>query len=273
MDAPALAAHLADLPPVEVIYTDLDGTLLGPGGSLLTAADGTPSTAAAQALVDAAIACVTVVCVSGRAWRQLANDARILGLSGCIAEAGSVIVRAGTARYEWGEAPRSIADTPHSALERSGALALLLDRFAGDLRPYEPWHRGREGGHLLHGRVDAEEADALLEAGGFGWAHLVDNGAAGGWEGREVRAYHLLPRGVGKARAVADDLADRGLTPADALAVGDSEADATMSSTVGTYLQVANGHAAVGGNRFAVDGAMGHGFAEAVTAALSARAR
>jgi phosphoglycolate phosphatase len=146
-----LDAHLAALPTVRVLYTDLDGTLLGPGGSLLTAPDGTPSLRAAQALVDAAAAGLVVVPVSGRARAGLETDARLLGLGGCIAEAGSVIVRAGEVHHEWGEAPRDLAATPHDALEVAGALAVVLDRFPGDLRPYAPWCAGREGGHLLHG--------------------------------------------------------------------------------------------------------------------------
>lgn len=266
-----LDAHLAVLPDVAVVYTDLDGTLLGPAGSLLTGPDGRPSARAAAALVAAAEAEVTVVPVSGRARSTLEHDARLLGLRSCIAEAGSVIVRDGAVHFEWGEAPRDLADTPHDALEAAGALALLLERFAGDLRRYEPWCDGREGGHLLHGDVDVIEADAALAEAGLGWAYLADNGRAGGWGDREVRAYHLLPRGVGKARAVADDLALRGLGRAAAAAVGDSYTDATMAGVVGTYLQVANGHAPLGGNRYGVPGAMGDGFAEAIGLLLAPR--
>jgi phosphoglycolate phosphatase len=266
-----LTAHLAALPPTEVLYTDLDGTLLGPGGSLLTAPDGTPSVRAAQALVDAAAGGLAVVPVSGRARVQLQTDTRLLGLSGCIAEAGSVIVRRGAVHYEWGEAPEDLADTPHDALEAAGALSVVLDRFPDDLRLYEPWSSGREGGHLLHGVIDVAEANRVLEEAGLGWAYVVDNGRAGGWPGREVHAYHLLPRGVGKAVAVRDDLRDRGVAAEAAAAVGDSHADAEMAEVVGTYLQVANGHAALGRNRFGLSAAMGHGFAEAVAALLAGR--
>jgi 3-deoxy-D-manno-octulosonate 8-phosphate phosphatase KdsC-like HAD superfamily phosphatase len=76
---------------------------------------------------------------------------------------------------------------------------------------------------------------------------------------------------VGKAIAIADDLADRGVGPARAAAVGDSVFDATMGDVVGTYLQVANGHAALGGNRFGLRGEMGEGFAEAVGVMLATR--
>ncbi len=268
----ALLVHLSALPPARVLYTDFDGTLLGPRGSLLTGPDGRPSVRAAAALVAAEAAGLEVVPVSGRSRITLEHDVRLLGLRGCIAEAGGVIVRDGEVRFEWGEAPRDLGPNPHDALQAAGALSLLLERFEGDLRLYHPYCDGREGGHLLHGLVDVEEANEALREEGLGWAYLVDNGRAGGWPGRSVHAYHLLPRGVGKERAVADDLAWRGIDPAEAAAVGDSHADATMSSVVGTYLQVSNGHAPVGeGNRFGVTGAMGHGFAEVVEALLARR--
>lgn len=268
-----LALHLRAVPPVRVLYTDLDGTLLGPRGSVLTGPDGRPSTRAVSALVDAAGAGLSVVPVSGRRREQLANDARLLGLDDCIAETGGVIVRAGQVHYEWGECPRGVADNPHDTMLKTGAVDALLRVFGNDLRHYEPWHRGREGGHLFHGLVDTGAAGAVLTAAGCGWAYLVDNGATGGWPGRRVRAYHLLPRGVGKAVAVADDIAERGLEPGQAAAVGDSLEDLTMAASVGTFVMVANGHGDIGGNVFRVDGAMGDGFADAVAALLAAAER
>ena len=262
------AGVLRGLPRVTVIYTDLDSTLLGPDGSLLTGPDGQPSARAAQALVDAAAAGITVVPVSGRAMPQLRNDVRLLGLRDCIGEAGAVIVRDGRTSYEWGECPPRMADNPHDAMTVAGAVDTLLERFAGDLRHYEPWHRGREGGHLFHGAVDVDEADAVLAEAGCGWAYLRDNGKTGGWEGRSVNAYHLLPRGVGKAPAVVDDLAARGIEPPAAAAIGDSLEDLTMAACVGAFFLVANGHAVAPESVVRTPGAMGDGFADAVNALL-----
>lgn len=267
----ACAAHLASRPTTQVLYSDLDGTLLGPGGALLRAPDGNPSARAARALVEAAEAGVTVVPVSGRQRRQLQENARLLGLSDCISEAGSVIVRDGKVQYEWGACPRDLAASPHDALAAAGALDLLLDAFPDDLRLYEPWHRGREGGMLLHGQIDVGAANRLLAEAGLSWAVVVDNGDTGGWPGRSVRAYHLLPDGVGKAQAVADDLVSRGIDPDAAAAVGDSPEDATMAAVVGTYFQVANGGPSRDERTIVTPAAMGHGFAEAVTALLAAR--
>ena len=264
---------LASLPAVKVLYTDLDNTLLGPEGSLLTAADGSPSARAAGALVAAAQHQITVVPVSGRGMKQLRNDARLMGLSDCIAEVGGVILRSDEIFYEWGECPRDRAGNPHDTMLTEGAVDAVLDAFPGDLRHFEPWHRGREGGHLFHGVADTQVADAALAEAGCGWAYLRDNGATGGWEGRSVRAYHLLPRGVGKAAAVADDLQARGLDPAEAVAIGDSIEDLTMAPEVGLFVMVANGHVPDDGDVICAPGAMGDGFADTVEAVLRARDR
>lgn len=269
--AATVADRMAGLPPTEVIYTDLDGTLLGPGGSLLTAPDRRPSARAAGALVAAARAGVTVVPVSGRRRSQLQPDTRLLGLRDCIAEAGGVIVRGGEVTMEWGQAPRDLGGTPHDALVNSGAQRLLLDAYRGDLRLYDPWHTDREATTLFHGRVDVTEANALLHDAGLGWSHVIDNGTTGGWRGRTVRAYHLAPRGIGKAVAVADDLAGRGLEGTQAVAIGDSTEDATMAGVVGVYFRVANGHDHPEIEAVVTPAAMGDGFADAVESLLARR--
>jgi len=274
MDAPLdnLRAHLLTMPPVEVLYTDLDGTLLGPGGSLLTAPDGSPTLRTAAAIVAAREAGVTVVPVSGRRHLTLAADARLMGLRDAIAEAGTVLVRDGTVSFVWGEAPTTEGETPRDALTRSGALDALLSAFPRDLRVFLPWDEGRIGEILLHGRVDVAAANRVVADAGAPWSCVIDNGrASSAWDGREAHAYHLLPRGTGKARAVAAHLAARPTPPQRALAVGDSLEDLTMAAVVGTYVQVANGHGEVSGNAFTVPGAMGEGFADAVDALLAAR--
>lgn len=266
-----LVAHLRSLPPVELLYTDLDGTLVGAGGSLLSTAAGTPTARAAQALVAARQAGVTVVPVSGRRHAQLAWDCQLLGLADFVAETGTVICRGGEVRLWWGDAPQDLPGTPRDALRDTGALEALLDAFAGDLRVYEPYDEGRVGEYLLIGQVDVRAANDVLVESGAPWATLLDNGASTGWPGRVARAYHLLPRGTGKARAVAEDLRLRGLESEVAMACGDSMEDWTMAACVGTYVQVSNGHGALGGNAFGVSGAMTEGFADAVDALLTAR--
>ncbi len=266
-----LRSHLHALPTVQIVYTDLDGTLLGQGGALLKDAQGRPTISPAAALVAAARRGVAIVAVSGRRAPSLQQDVRLLGLDGAIAEIGTVIIRDGEQHFEWGQCPPDLADSPRAALQKAGALTVLMDHFDGQLRTYQPWDAGREGGFLLHGRASVATANQVLETAGIGWAKIVDNGRTGGWEGRDdVHAYHLVPRGTGKAVALADDLRDRGLTADLAMAIGDSVEDQTMAKEVGTYVIVANGHGEEGDNRFRVRGQNGDGVADAITAALDA---
>ena len=265
-----LAAHLRQLPPVEVIYTDLDGTLLGARGSFLHDADGNPDDSTARALVAAKQAGIAVVGVSGRSAAVLANDARVLGLDGAIAEVGAVIIRDRVHHFNWGSSPTDLAENPRKTLDAVGAADVLFDLFGEDLRYYRPWDDGREGDCLLIGLADTTRANTALDDAGIGWAKLVDNGITSGWPGRpEARAYHLVARGVGKAAGLAADLRARGLDAASALAVGDSVEDQTMATEVGTYVIVGNGHGESGGNSFSVSGHNGAGVAQAIRAAVS----
>ncbi len=60
------------------------------------------------------------------------------------------------------------------------------------------------------------------------------------------RVYHLMPRGISKGAAIAWDLERRGLSPADAVAIGDSVSDLEMAPAVGRLWITANGAAVDG---------------------------
>jgi hydroxymethylpyrimidine pyrophosphatase-like HAD family hydrolase len=94
--------------------------------------------------------------------------------------------------------------------------------------------------------VPTAEAEDRLAADGLGWATLVDNGVIpsryenlAGLE--RVRAYHLLPRGVSKAAAIAADRAYRRLDQAECAVVGDASADLECRDEVGRCFLVRNG--------------------------------
>ena len=55
-----------------------------------------------------------------------------------------------------------------------------------------------------------------------------------------VRAYHLIPAGSSKARAVARHMQARGYEPQDCIAAGDSREDMDAASVVGTFWLLAN---------------------------------
>src|SRR5919201_2162215 len=74
------------------VYTDLDGTLLGPGGGLFTGPEGGFSLMQARGLEACHRAGVEVVIMSGRREAQVMEDARLIGQSSYIYEAGCAVV-------------------------------------------------------------------------------------------------------------------------------------------------------------------------------------
>jgi hydroxymethylpyrimidine pyrophosphatase-like HAD family hydrolase len=275
------AGPLLDLLAPALLFSDVDGTLVGRDGSLLADLDGRPTLAAAEALVAAHRAGLEVVLVSGRTAAQLREAGRLLGTRDAVAELGTVLVRGREVELQWGLAPRDLGDCPAQALERSGALAAVLEGFAGRIEPHTPWHLGRQGTFLLRGQVEVAAADALLAGRGLGWARLLDNGRLRGAYRHlgpdATHAYHLLPAGVSKAGTAAAYLIGRGLDPKHAAAIGDSPADLQLAGVVGAMFLVANGAwAAREGDPatpvVVTPSAAGQGWAEAV-AALLARMR
>jgi phosphoglycolate phosphatase len=230
---------------VRCVYVDLDGTLLGPGASLLRAADGTFSLLGIRALEACHRAGAEVVLMSGRRQAQVMEDARLLGQRAYIFEAGSCLVLDGEEHWLTGELMPGPQGSIHDQIEAAGAPALLLQTYAGRLEYHDPWHRNREVSHLFRGLVDAAEADELLAGNGHGALRLVDNGSVYGRsdvlaELPQVRAYHLVPRGASKAGAVARHMRARELGACDVIAVGDSREDLETAAHVGAFWFVAN---------------------------------
>jgi phosphoglycolate phosphatase len=228
---------------VRVVYTDLDGTMLGPGGAFARAPDGTITSEPFEALLTTLERGIDVVPATGRSLRGLIGDARILGLGTVIAEMGSLIayelgreVVTNLGAYPGGEEP------PAAHMERTGAVKLLFDAFAGRLEHHTPWSAWRDYTQLFRGLVDPAEADRVLALGGFDWLALHDNGRLhGAYLGLDAgvsHAYHLQPRGVDKGSAVALDRHRRSFSSEQTIAIGDSIADLTMAPNVGALVLV-----------------------------------
>src|SRR6185295_10762431 len=149
---------------VRCLYLDMDGTLLGPGGGVLSAAGGGTSLLGVRAIEACVRASVDVVVMSGRRRIVAMEDARLLGQRDSIFETGAGVVLDGfDGETHWltgGWRPGEL--TIHEQISRSGAPELLIQHYAGRLEEHVPWHTGREVSHLLRGLVDVEEADALL---------------------------------------------------------------------------------------------------------------
>jgi hydroxymethylpyrimidine pyrophosphatase-like HAD family hydrolase len=269
-----------------IVYTDLDGTMVGPRGSFWHTAHRELTDDPAAALLDLHRARIPLVLVSGRTFEQVIEAARIFAADGAIAELGATVAwdaGRGTHRLR-GEMPAEFGDrSPMSVMAELGIVDALIAEHPGQLEWHAPWHDTHTADALLRGRVDPLAADAWLAERELGWLTLKDNGAIP-TTGRmtldpspePVRVYHLMPRGISKGAAIAWDLERRGLSPEDAVAIGDSVSDLEMAPAVDRLWITANG-AAVDGmaglldavpNVTVTDGAMGEGWAQAVRASL-----
>jgi phosphoglycolate phosphatase len=228
------------------VYVDLDGTLLGPGGSLLHGADGQFALDAVRALQACWRVDAEVVLYSGRRQSSVFEDSRLIGSSSYIFEIGCGLVVDG--ELEWltdGVVPSPEQGTIYEQVGRSGAPALLLERYAGRLEYHTPWSINREVSHLFRGAVDPFEVQTVLEDAGYGWLRLVDNGVVRARSEQVaglpvVHAYHLIPAGASKTRAVARHMQARGYARGECIAIGDSREDMDAGAVVGTFWLVAN---------------------------------
>ncbi|HEX3432570.1 MAG TPA: HAD family hydrolase [Solirubrobacteraceae bacterium] len=229
---------------VRCLYVDLDGTLLGRGASLLHDGEGAVSLDGVRAMQACLRADVEVVLMSGRRRAQVYEDARLLGQSSFIYEAGACVVLDGEEHWLTGDLqPGEL--TIAEQIEQSGAPQMLLEHYAGRLEYHEPWHVQREVSHLFRGLVDALEADALLAQRGHANLRLVDNGVVNRRspalaELDHVRGYHLLPVSASKATAVAFHSRARGYAREQTFAVGDSREDLACAEHVQAFWLVAN---------------------------------
>jgi phosphoglycolate phosphatase len=264
------------------VYTDLDGTMLGKGASLLRDAEGNFSSLAVRALEACHRAGVEVVIKSGRRKAQVYEDARLIGQPSYIYEMGCGLVDGPEEVFLTGDLqPRDDA-TVYQQVERSGAPRLLLETYRGRLEYHSPWHTDRFFSHLFRGNVNVEEAHALLEEHGHDDVRLVDNGITGrrteSLTPDVIHVYHLIPRNAGKANAVAAHMRRRGLSPGETIAIGDSRGDLEVAGVVGRFYLVANALMKDPGVREAIppgvevavtDEPMTAGFYEAIVRSLS----
>ena len=265
------------------VYTDLDGTLLGPQGSLFRDPDGNFSLLQARALEACNRAGVEVVIMSGRRESTVRSDARLMGHGSYIYEAGCGVMIDGECTYLTGDWTPDENGTPAEKLVDTGVPEILFEHFEGKLEWHAPWHTGRELSLLMRGKVDVATANELIAREGHDDLRFLDNGAINrpmdGIEG-PAHAYHLVPGGASKAKGVAFHMRARGYAAAECIAIGDSIEDLEAAASVGRYFCVANGPEGDDAlrealSRFAnatvTEDAMGEGFYEAVVSTLAER--
>lgn len=232
---------------IKIVYSDLDGTMVGARGCFVRDADYGPTLEPAAALVDLHKAGIELVLVSGRTRLQLAEAARIFGAEGFVGELGAVIGWRYGLEHEVlrGAMPPEITRNLYDELLDSG-LAGELNAVFPNLDLYDPWHLGHEADLMLRGVVDVDEVEKWLAGRGLPWLRLHDNGrlpeqAGLTADGQRLHVYHLMADGITKGTGVAADLARRGLTPDQAIAIGDSRSDLLMAAHVNRFFLTANG--------------------------------
>jgi 3-deoxy-D-manno-octulosonate 8-phosphate phosphatase KdsC-like HAD superfamily phosphatase len=263
------------------LYIDLDGTLLGHRGALFRDAQGRFSLRQARALEACHRAGVEVVIMSGRREAQVMAIAGLLTQTSYIYEAGCGVMIDGERTLLTGDWVPDEDGTPADKMMAAGIPDLLFDRFPGRLEWHRPWHRERQLSHLFRGLVDVGDANSVLAERGHGDLRFLDNGAIvrpmDGLDG-PAHAYHLVPGGASKAKAVAFHMRARGYGPNDCIAAGDSLEDLDAAEAVGHFFVVANGperdpglREAIGGraNVTVTEGRNGDGVYEAVVSTLA----
>ena len=262
------------------VYTDLDGTLLGPRGGLFRDPEGNFSLAQAKALQACDRAGVEVVVMSGRRESEVASDSRLMGQSSYIYEAGCGVFIDGEWTYLTGDWQPTEDSTPYERMVEAGIPELLFERYSPMLEWHTPWEVGRKLSFLMRGKVNAAEVDEFIREQGHEDLRFLDNGVISyrmeAVEGH-THAYHLVPGGASKARGVEFHRQARGYDAESCIAIGDSIEDLEASVSVGRFFCVANGPRNDEALREALprfpnatvtEGAMGDGFYEAVITSL-----
>ena len=233
---------------IKIVYSDLDGTMVGARGCFLRTADLEPTLEPAAALVDLLKAGIELVLVSGRTRPQLSEAARIFGADGFVGELGAVIGWKYGIEHEVlrGAMPPDLTGNFYDEVMAMGLLEELHAAFPDQLALYDPWHLGHEADVMLRGLVDVDKVEKWLTDRGLTWMRLHDNGrlppqAGLTSDGQQLHVYHLMADGITKGTGVAADLARRGLTPDQAIAIGDSRSDLLMAPHVRQFFLTANG--------------------------------
>jgi phosphoglycolate phosphatase len=271
------------LSTVRVIYTDIDGTMVGPLGCFFRDSSYELTLEPARALMGALARNIDVMLVSGRHKSQLREVARLLGCMNYVAELGTELVyNLGMEVVHNTGALDITCDTVYETILATGVVRLLLSTYPGKIEMHTPWSDERDCTPLMRGYLDLTEVEALLKREGFEHFELLDNGViprnSPTLEVPETRAYHLVPRGVSKDRAVLKDREIRGFEKSETVCIGDAEADLPFAQVAGVFFMVRNGlennpHLAGSidslENVFVTEGRMGVGWAEAVETVLS----
>lgn len=281
----------------KILYTDIDGTVLGKRGCLLIDSNNQPSANTAMAIVEANLCPdLDIVPCTGRSVTQLIEISRLCGWNDFIGEAGAVRsywhadkgIRENIYNTpSWSadlQATMTPDNTPLDIINASGAMELLFDAFAGQIEYHSPWNVNRQATNVLRGRVDTAQANTLFADLDIPIT-LVENGVIAPSahtlieSDEPIRAYHLTPTGATKGLAIKADLERRGLRKDEALMVGDGMADLECGPEVSAIFMLQNSMRApqmkealsAMPNAYLMESSQGDGWSQLVRAILSAR--
>ena len=133
--------------------------------------------------------------MSGRREPQVHEAARLMGQTSYIYEAGCAFAIDGETTLLTGEMAPDEDGTIYEQIEARGIPKLLFEHFEGRLEYHSPWHNGRVLSHLFRGKVDVDEANALLGEHGDDDLRLLDNGAIGRADAGDRGPHPRLPPG------------------------------------------------------------------------------
>jgi phosphoglycolate phosphatase-like HAD superfamily hydrolase len=244
------------------VYVDLDGTLVGRGGSLLHDAEGNVSLMGARALEAAHRAGVEIVPISGRRRDTVREPARAMGATSFGFEIGGGLHVDGEDYWQTGELQPQGGSSVFDLIVQRGVIDLLTHAFPGRIELHSPWHTGREVSVLFRGDLDTGAAQRLLDEHGSADLRLIDNGFVGGLprggtssgpgapdlvttlddDVEAPRSYHLAPESVSKAAAAARHRRIRGYAMEETISIGDSAEDVGMAAVTGAFWLVGGAH-------------------------------
>lgn len=248
---------------VKVVYTDVDGTLVNNGCLFRNKMGYTLKNAAA--IHDLLNAGVDVVMTTSRTEEQLQEIARLLGFRNYISDLGCKIIYDNGERilrnYGIGvESDRDLKDW----IECTGVIESLFDRYEDNVRYYVPWSNNVKTHPLLVGELDFVEVDDWVSEE-FPQLRIIDNGSVPPEKDfKSPHVYHILPKNVGKKRAIEIDKEERDLKEENLVAVGDSMEDVTMADEVGVYFGFDDGVKTDRENVIYVENRDGEGFSRVV---------
>ena len=239
-----IAATVATGPmALRCVYTDLDGTLLGRGGSLFRDADGGFSLAQARGLEACHRAGVEVVIMSGRREPQVHEAARLMGQSSYIYEAGCAFAIEGETTLMTGEMVPDASGTIYEQMEERGCRRCSSSTSRAGSSTTPPGTPDGSSPTSSAARSTStrptscspsatrrpaparQRRDRAPDGGDRGADARLPPGAEDGQQGGRCRRPRPRPR----------------LRPRRCIAVGDSVEDLEVAAAVGRFFVVANG--------------------------------